>query len=121
MHVKASPEVIRARMASDPHEHPIVPSEDVEEVLGLFAAEYGLSWVKHKVEIDTSELQPEGILEAFFDVVRSRLLRLGLRVFRLRALAVGPSAHDGARPAADGDGEPGRLGGGPEAVRRCAG
>ena len=74
MHVKASPEVIRARMASDPHEHPIVPSEDVEEVLGLFAAEYGLSWVKHKVEIDTSEMQPEDILEAFFDVVRPQLL-----------------------------------------------
>jgi hypothetical protein len=31
----------------------------------------GISWIKQKVEIDTSELQPEGILEAFFDVVRS--------------------------------------------------
>ena len=83
MHVKASPEVIRARMASDPHEHPIVPSEDVEEVLGLFAAEYGLSWVKHKVEIDTSEMQPEDILEAFFDVVHapSSLIFSQARVF----------------------------------------
>ncbi len=73
VHVKASPEVIRDRMQRDPHPHGIVPREDVEVVQELFASQFADSWIKHKVEIDTTELRPQDILTAFFRVARVHL------------------------------------------------
>lgn len=66
VHLKARPEIIRARMASHPHPHQLVPTADVEEVLARFAEEYRHSWIRRKFEIDTSELSPPQLLEAFF-------------------------------------------------------
>ncbi len=67
VHLYASPDVIRSRMASDPHPHPLVPSGDVEEILDRFDAEVRLSWLKRKFAIDTSELTPESLLETFLE------------------------------------------------------
>ena len=71
--LKASPEVIRDRMRRDPHPSSLVPPEDVETVQQLFDSQYADSWIKHKVLIDTSDLQPENILKAFFEVARVHL------------------------------------------------
>lgn len=73
MHVKASPEAIRDRMRRDPHPHSLVPPKDVEVVQELFASQFADSWIKHKVEIDTTDLHPEDILTAFFRVARVHL------------------------------------------------
>ena len=67
VHLHATPEVIRARMASDPHPHQLVPSEDVEEVLAHYTDEVRLSWIKRKFAIDTSELTPDSLLQTFLD------------------------------------------------------
>lgn len=65
VHLYARPEVIRARMAAAPHPHQLVPQEDVEEVLEAFQQEVRLSWMRRKFAIDTSDLAPEQLLEAF--------------------------------------------------------
>lgn len=65
VHLKARPEVIRARMASHPHPHQLVPPTEVEEILARFAEEYRHSWIRSKFEIDTSELSPSQLLETF--------------------------------------------------------
>jgi len=65
VHLKARPEVIRSRMAAQPHPHQLVPSGDVEAVLAHFAQEYRHSWIRRKFEIDTSDLSPAQLLETF--------------------------------------------------------
>ena len=65
VHLKASPEVIRQRMTEAPHAYPVVPSKDVDEILEAFQWEYRQTWIRRKLEIDTSELTPEGLLETF--------------------------------------------------------
>ena len=67
VHLYARPDVIRSRMVSTPHPHPLVPSADVEEILDRFAEEIRLSWMKRKFAIDTSNLTPESLLEAFLE------------------------------------------------------
>lgn len=66
----ASPEVIRQRMAASPHQHPVVPSEDVDAVGREFEAEYRRSWIERRLQIDTSELQPEQLLPTFLRQVK---------------------------------------------------
>jgi len=65
VHLKADPDVITARMKSDPHEYPVVPASDVPEVLDAFAAEYRASWFHEKMEIDTSNLSNAQLLDTF--------------------------------------------------------
>ncbi len=65
VHLKASSEVIRARMESAPHDFPLVRAEDVPAVLAQFAEEYRVSWIHHKIEIDTSASTPQGLLQEF--------------------------------------------------------
>lgn len=65
VHLHAEPDVIRARMASDPHPHQLVPSEDVEEVIEAFAHEVQTCSLKGKCAIDTSNLTPENLLDEF--------------------------------------------------------
>lgn len=67
VHLNASPSVIRSRMNSAPHPHSLVPSGDVEQILDRFAEEVGQSWLKRKFAIDTSNLTPESLLEAFLE------------------------------------------------------
>jgi hypothetical protein len=61
----AQPEVIRGRIRQKPHDYPIVPAGDVEEVQARFEQEYRASWIKHKLRIDTSTLSPEQLLHQF--------------------------------------------------------
>jgi hypothetical protein len=65
VHLKASPEVIAERMARAPHAYPVVPGEDVQEILEAFQREYRETWIRRKIEIDTTELTPERLLDAF--------------------------------------------------------
>ena len=67
VHLHASPDAIRARMATDPHPHPLVPSQDVAEILERFQQEVGKSWIRRKFAIDTTDLTPAKLLETFLD------------------------------------------------------
>ena len=67
VHLHARPEVIQARMASDPHPHSLVPSDDVPAVLEQFREEVSRSWIRRKFEIDTSDLSPEQLLDTFLE------------------------------------------------------
>jgi hypothetical protein len=61
----AQPEVLRRRMRQDPHDYPIVPESDVEEVQAQFEQEFGASWIQHKLRIDTSALAGDQLLHQF--------------------------------------------------------
>jgi hypothetical protein len=65
VHLHARPEVIRKRMADAPHPHSLVPAGDVEIVLNQFREEVRASWIPRKFEIDTSDLSPDQLLQAF--------------------------------------------------------
>ena len=52
--VKASPDVIRRRMAEDPHPHQVVPEEDIETVSARFEEEFERSAIANKLTVDTS-------------------------------------------------------------------
>jgi hypothetical protein len=67
VHLHATPETIRARMATDPHPHPLVPTEDVPQILERFEQEVGKSWIRRKFAINTTELTPAQLLETFFE------------------------------------------------------
>ncbi|NKB65424.1 MAG: hypothetical protein GKR89_00040 [Candidatus Latescibacteria bacterium] len=67
VHLHASPEVIRARMAAAPHPHPLVSDADVPEILDRYAEEVRQSWIQRKFAIDTSELSPQRLLDAFLE------------------------------------------------------
>ena len=67
VHLTARPEVVTARMDSDPHEYPVVPKEDVPEILEAFQAEFRASWFRNKLEIDTSDLTASQLLDAFLE------------------------------------------------------
>jgi len=69
----AAPEVIRARLARDPHKHPVVAAPDVEEVQRQFEAEFAQSWLKRRVRLDTTALQPGQIVGAFLERVLPEL------------------------------------------------
>ena len=65
VHLYARPDVIRERMASNPHPHSLLPSGDVPDVLAQFEDEVRQSWIRRKFAIDTSDLTPEELLETF--------------------------------------------------------
>ena len=67
VHLHSSPEVIRARMKSDPHPYQLVPPEDVEEIQSAFVEQYLRSWIRRRFTIDTSELTPESLLQTYLD------------------------------------------------------
>jgi thymidylate kinase len=71
--LSASPEVIRQRMAASPHDYPVVPASDVEEISKAFEAEYRASWIEQKLHIDTSELTPDQLLPTFMKRVTPHL------------------------------------------------
>jgi hypothetical protein len=63
--LSASPEVIRRRMTESPHDYPVVPPGDVEEINKAFEREYAASWIQNKLRIDTSDLAPDQLLGVF--------------------------------------------------------
>ena len=69
----ASPEVIRARMKSAPHTYQIVKSSEVEEVQALFENNFKHSRIKRRAQLDTSDLEPDQVLDRFFEVVRPKM------------------------------------------------
>ena len=69
----AGPEVIRARMAKAPHRYQLVQPNEVEEIQEEFQAEFGVSQIRQKVRLDTSEFRPDEIMDRFLTVVRPRL------------------------------------------------
>ena len=76
LHLKADPAVIRARMANAPHKTQQVQPDDVEGVQADFAKQFGDSFLKHKFEIDTTNLAPNELLSTFFHLVRPHLTNL---------------------------------------------
>ena len=67
VHLTASPDVIKQRMKDDPHEYPIVPESDIEEIQAAFQEEFRKSFFKQKFQIDTSELDSNSLLQTFLD------------------------------------------------------
>ena len=71
--VKASPDVIRRRMAENPHENGLVKDEDVERVLEAFQEQYDESFIRKKFDIDTSEATVEESLSEFLEKLQPHL------------------------------------------------
>lgn len=67
VHLHARPEVIESRLAGAPHPHTVIRRQDISHLLERFAAEYRASWIRHKFQIDTSELTPAALLETFLE------------------------------------------------------
>ena len=65
VHLKATPQMIEARMDAAPHAYPLVHKEDIQLVQQQFQTQYHASWLHNKLEIDTSNLTPEGLLQEF--------------------------------------------------------
>ena len=66
VHLHARPEVIAQRLEQVPHPHTLINPDHIPMLLDRFAAEYRASWIKHKLEIDTSDLTPSDLLSTFF-------------------------------------------------------
>ena len=66
-HVTASPEVIQARMEANPHEYTLIKKADIPELLDQFQQEFEASVIKRKIQIDTSDLAPDQLLQTFLD------------------------------------------------------
>ena len=82
--VQAAPDVIRKRMAEDPHPYPVVPDADVELIIQRFEEEYANSLIGHKFMLDTSNSTVEETLAEFAAKIQpyltqSDLLRLTLK------------------------------------------
>jgi hypothetical protein len=84
----ARPDVIRQRMASSPHQFPVIPASEVEEVQAAFEQEFTACWLKPKFRLDTSDLAPNQILPAFLSAVKGFLPERDL--LRLQAYDVMP-------------------------------
>jgi len=65
--LNASTDVIKQRMQDDPHEYPIVPESDIEACQAAFQEEFRKSLFKKKFQIDTSNLEADGLLQSFLD------------------------------------------------------
>ena len=80
----ASAEVIRGRMARNPHPYPVVPAEDVERVTQRFQELYDDSLIRQKFTLDSSKATVAESVAEFAAKIRpylteSELLRLVLR------------------------------------------
>jgi hypothetical protein len=70
----ASPEAITKRMAADPHEYQVIKTEDISLLLEKFNEEYQASAIHAKIQIDTTDLTPDQVLEEFLKQARTRYL-----------------------------------------------
>ncbi len=73
VHMHAHPEVIAERMQRTPHPHTLIHRDHIPHLLDAFAQQCRQSWIKRKVSIDTSNLAPEEVLDAFFARARGHL------------------------------------------------
>ena len=67
VHLTARAEVIRQRMQNAPHHHTLIQEGDIPMLLDQFRQKYHESWIREKIEIDTSDLSPEQLLQTFLD------------------------------------------------------
>lgn len=67
VHLTAAPSVIEARMEEYPHPCSLIRKADIPMLLQQFLQAYGASWVKHKIQIDTSDLTPDQLLQKFLE------------------------------------------------------
>ncbi len=65
VHLTASPQVIQKRMETDPHEYSLIKKEDIPTLLDRFQQEFDASLIPNKIQIDTSDLTPEALLQTF--------------------------------------------------------
>ena len=67
VHLIASPEVIQRRMETDPHEYSLIKKEDIPMILDSFQQEFDASLIPNKIQIDTSDLAPDELLQTFLN------------------------------------------------------
>ena len=85
----ARPEVIQERMTEDPHAYTIIKEQDIPMLLERFREEFGQSLLRRRIQIDTSDLTPDELLQEFLtavepllktqDLVRLMMHRLDLK------------------------------------------
>ena len=74
IHLHARPEVIRARKAANPHNYNLISDEEIPQLQKEFAELFAASTLSHKVDIDTSDLTQEQLVEAYFEQAEPHLL-----------------------------------------------
>ena len=67
VHVKASAEVIRARMRDNPHRHGVLKEEDVNLVIQRFQEEFDRSLLRRRMTLDTSTATVEETFAEFVE------------------------------------------------------
>ena len=65
VHLTASTEVVQKRMEIDPHEYSLIKKEDIPMLLDRFQEEFDASLIPNKIQIDTSALAPDELLQTF--------------------------------------------------------
>ena len=71
--VKASPDVISARMKEDPHENGVLDEKDIELVVDRFDEEFKYSMVSKKITLDTTSVSVEDSILEFAEKVQPHL------------------------------------------------
>ena len=79
--VKASPKVIAKRMKKNPHKYPLVPEQDIGEVLQKSEEAYQNSLIRAKITLDTSTATVDETVAEFAEKIQpylseSELMRL---------------------------------------------
>ena len=73
VHLHARPEVIKKRMQKTPHPHTLIEPEHIPDLLAEFEQQYCQSWIQRKIDIDTSDLASDKLLDVFFARARGHL------------------------------------------------
>ncbi len=69
----ASAEVIAQRMKANPHKYTLVKEDEIQEVSEEFLHEFGQSWIRPKIRIDTTEHSPQEVMEELLSLVKPHL------------------------------------------------
>ena len=69
----ASAEVIAQRMKANPHKYSLVKEGEIQEVSEEFLHEFGQSWIRPKIRIDTTEHSPQEVMEELLNLVKPHL------------------------------------------------
>ena len=71
--VKTSPEVIAKRMKENPHRYPVVPEQDIPDVLQQFEDAHQNSSIRFKITLDTSTATIDETVAEFVKKIRPHL------------------------------------------------
>lgn len=82
----ARKEAITKRMKESPHLYAVVQEQDIEEVSRRFVEEFGRSWLRKRIQIDTSDLTPNQVMERCLTMVQPYLSEMDLLRLVLRKL-----------------------------------